>query len=657
MNLLLGGVILTVLSFENLFFIIPLLILFFYLIKKRFYKIIIILIMLIILISIFKIELFKQQKDNYFLGIVYKSRENYFYFFSNFKCYYVYSENNNYEVFDILFINGESAEILNNSLEGEFDFKEYLYYQNIDSEIIYSSIDVKYYFPLRKKVFFNKFLSNFSPISKNYLSMMLFNNSGENLDDLYRLGLTYYFSFSGIHIYFLYNSLDKIILYFTSNKQLSKKISFALITLFFIISNFKIAFLKSLILIFNREIINNRYKRSKILSLLLLIIILINNRYIYSSEIIYTFGLSYISPIIFESTKSLNQKYKRLFSSVIFILIINTLGLFYDGEINILNIVMQFLLLPLSNVLFVIAFTCLLFPFYKIVDSVSFFIDKIIKMYAKFSIKLYIYENNFLLLIVLIVIIICLLYFLEIRLFKLSKFVFVSYYLCICLFTCQFDACISQYVYFINVGQGDCALIHNRNYNILIDTGGSIYKDIACEILIPFFNKKHIKKIDLIFISHDDFDHNGALDSLKNNFYVGEIIIGSNFDTLSYKGIEFKNLNKYKRGFEENDNSSVLYFYFIKRKFLFMGDASTLIENKILEDNKWLDVDILKVGHHGSNTSSSFNFLKSITPKEAIISVGVNNYYNHPDNKVIYRLEQLNVKIRRTDIEGSIVYY
>ena len=91
--------------------------------------------------------------------------------------------------------------------------------------------------------------------------------------------------------------------------------------------------------------------------------------------------------------------------------------------------------------------------------------------------------------------------------------------------------------------------------------------------------------------------------------------------------------------------------------FLFMGDAPKEIEDKIIERFPSLRADIIKLGHHGSNTSSSYTFLKHIAPKEAIISVGVNNIYHHPHSEVIKNLKALNIKIRRTDIEGSIIYH
>ena len=104
----------------------------------------------------------------------------------------------------------------------------------------------------------------------------------------------------------------------------------------------------------------------------------------------------------------------------------------------------------------------------------------------------------------------------------------------------------------------------------------------------------------------------------------------------------------------ENDNSSVIYFNYYNYKFLFMGDASTEREKDILEKYNLKDVDFLKVGHHGSNTSSSEEFINSINPKYSLISVGKNNRYGHPNKEVLDTLNDS--KIYRTDQDGSIMF-
>jgi len=104
----------------------------------------------------------------------------------------------------------------------------------------------------------------------------------------------------------------------------------------------------------------------------------------------------------------------------------------------------------------------------------------------------------------------------------------------------------------------------------------------------------------------------------------------------------------------ENDNSSVIYTELNNHKFLFMGDASITIEKEILNKYNLPDIDVLKVGHHGSKTSSGKEFINKINPKYSIISVGKNNRYGHPNDGVLDNLE--NSKIYRTDLDGSVIF-
>ena len=161
---------------------------------------------------------------------------------------------------------------------------------------------------------------------------------------------------------------------------------------------------------------------------------------------------------------------------------------------------------------------------------------------------------------------------------------------------------------------------------------------------------------------------------LVNNFKVDKVILNNDsYNELEkelvevldkkkikyFKGLKELNLDNYKLEFlntreydNENDNSNVIYLNYNNYKFLFMGDAGIERETDILKRYALKDIDFLKVGHHGSNTSSSKSFINNINPKYAIISVGENNRYGHPKSSVLDIL--FNSKIYRTDLDGSI---
>jgi competence protein ComEC len=178
---------------------------------------------------------------------------------------------------------------------------------------------------------------------------------------------------------------------------------------------------------------------------------------------------------------------------------------------------------------------------------------------------------------------------------------------------------------------------------------------MAEEVLIPYLRKKRIYHLDYLIASHGDYDHIGAKDSLLKNFSVGKFIDSTESFPLTFGNVTLTNYNHYKAS-DENEKSLVLGMDFMDKKWLFMGDAPMEIEEEIIKDYPTLDCDILKAGHHGSKTSSSLDFLKTVTPDTAIISVGYKNHYGHPDKEVIARLESLNIEIRRTDVEGTITY-
>jgi len=242
----------------------------------------------------------------------------------------------------------------------------------------------------------------------------------------------------------------------------------------------------------------------------------------------------------------------------------------------------------------------------------------------------------------------------------------------------------------IDVGQGDSILMSfpNNKLNILIDIGGiTTYNDekwtkrkkeysIIESKTIPYLKSIGITKLDYLIITHGDYDHMGEAINLVNNFKVEKVIFncGSYNDlekelikVLDKKKIKYysciKELNidsnklyflQTKEYDNENDNSNVIYTELNNHKLLFMGDTGVEVEEDLIEKYNLQDIDILKVGHHGSKTSSSKSFIYEINPKYSIISVGKNNRYGHPNKEVLNVLE--NSKIYRTDYDGSIMF-
>ncbi|MCD8027979.1 MAG: MBL fold metallo-hydrolase [Erysipelotrichaceae bacterium] len=204
----------------------------------------------------------------------------------------------------------------------------------------------------------------------------------------------------------------------------------------------------------------------------------------------------------------------------------------------------------------------------------------------------------------------------------------------------------------IDVGQGDCTLIRlpMNQGNILIDTGGVDY-DIATQVTIPYLKSIGIHKLDYVYISHSDYDHSGALESLQENFTIDHVI--DSYEAYREIGCMKVTMIQSNQVYTDtNDTSLVMYVELPAFNILFTGDASSTVEEDIADQLSLLDVDILKVSHHGSSTATSTTLLSAIHPSIAMIGVGKNNLYGHPTDEVINRLERKGMTILRTDEDG-----
>ena len=232
-------------------------------------------------------------------------------------------------------------------------------------------------------------------------------------------------------------------------------------------------------------------------------------------------------------------------------------------------------------------------------------------------------------------------------------------------------------VNYIDVGQGDSIFIQLPNKETMLIDAGEAYE---VDNVINYLNNLGIKKIDYVVGTHPHTDHIGGLEEVINTFDVGSIYmpkVSSNsktfedlLTTISNKGLKVKTAKSGVVVLSEdnlklefiapnsdnysnlNNYSAVLKLTYLDNTFLFMGDAETLSEDEITSD---VDADVIKVGHHGSDSSSSVEFVKKVSPEYAIIMVGEGNSYNHPYQSIIDRYESVGAKVLRTDLDGNIV--
>jgi competence protein ComEC len=233
-------------------------------------------------------------------------------------------------------------------------------------------------------------------------------------------------------------------------------------------------------------------------------------------------------------------------------------------------------------------------------------------------------------------------------------------------------------VLFLDVGQGASQLLISPSGKTMLIDAGNNDKE---QLMIDYMKRYNIKKLDIVIGTHPDADHIGGLDKVIDNLEIGKVYLPkeqSNTKTFESLLLSIKNkglkVTTAKSGLtldwdsnvkvnmiapvktydDSNDMSAVVHVSFGKTSFMLTGDAETKSEKDILASGVDLKSDVLLVGHHGSNSSTSSEFLKKVNPKNAIIQVGKDNRYGHPTDMILDRLSKQGAKVFRNDINGTI---
>jgi competence protein ComEC len=579
----------------------------------------------------------------------------------------------NYSFGDKIYIEGEISVPNNNTIPNNFNYKDYLYHKyiyyiiKIDKIKIISKND-NIFLLIKNSIYkridtikYNDYLYAFILGKSYYIDSEVLNNYKIN-------GITHLFALSGLHV----SMFSSIILFILKKIKLSEKLSYFITSLFLIFFAFIASFTPSIVrsvLFFILSSINNVYylyiKPKYLLYIVFSILIFINPFYIYDTGFILSFCISFFILLFNEKNKINNNLLSILVISILSTLSSLPIIINMSYEINILGFI--------NNLFFIPYVTYIVFPLSIIVvfiSKLSFilnFLIIIMEYVSKvssniFNIKLIFPKMSLFLIIIYYVLLI-----LIVKKINLKKIFII--YLSFLYFRCDFDK--NNYVYFIDVGQGDSALIVTKNNkSILIDTGGKVGSNYSLmkSNSIPFFKSIGIRKLDYLFITHGDYDHAGYGIDLVNNFNVKNRFTNKgkynslekklNIKSFNNSYIKIDNVEIYSLNSKlynnENSDSLVLLVIIDNYKLLFMGDASINTEKDIMNNYDIGDVFILKVGHHGSKTSSSEEFINSVNPKYSIISVGKNNKFGHPNKEVLDNLS--NSKIYRTDIDGSIMF-
>lgn len=579
----------------------------------------------------------------------------------------------NYSFGDKIYIEGEISVPNNNTIPNNFNYKDYLYHKyiyyiiKIDKIKMISKND-NIFLNIKNSIYkridtikYNDYLYAFILGKSYYIDSEVLNNYKIN-------GITHLFALSGLHV----SMFSSIILFILKKIKLNEKLSYFITSLFLIFFAFIASFTPSIVrsvLFFILSSINNVYylyiKPKYLLYIVFSILIFINPFYIYDTGFILSFCISFFILLFNEKNKINNNLLSILVISILSTLSSLPIIINMSYEINILGFI--------NNLFFIPYVTYIVFPLSIIVvfiSKLSFilnFLIIIMEYISKVSSNILNVKLIFPKMSLFLIIIYYVLLILIVKKINLKKMFII--YLSFLYFRCNFDK--NNYVYFIDVGQGDSALIVTKNNkSILIDTGGKVGSNYSLmkSNVIPFFKSIGIRKLDYLFITHGDYDHAGYGIDLVNNFNVKNRFTNKGKYNLLEKKLNIKSFNNSyikidnveiyslnsKHYNNENSDSLVLLVIIDNYKLLFMGDASINTEKDIMNNYDIGDVFILKVGHHGSKTSSSEEFINNVNPKYSIISVGKNNKFGHPNKEVLDNLS--NSKIYRTDIDGSIMF-
>jgi competence protein ComEC len=592
-------------------------------------------------------------------GIVRETKASYFLFSSGGNTYYVSEKGNTREVGDILLIKGRVVDYQATTYEGRYDIQKYFASRGVYKSIITYETNVVLNNPLRFRSKETTFLSKFSSETSSLMKALLFNEvdySSSIISDASSISALFFLSSSGL-LYSLFLSLFTKFLSLGLKEKTSKIIALVVGAFFLPFSLSKIGIWRVFLSLLLGLIIGEKSPESTFKnSLIGILFVFFDHLSPLRSGFLLGFSISYFMSF---SSSLLNSYagYKKKIASRI-LLFSFLLPLYISrASLHLLAPLYSFIFLPLIVPFGLLSWISFLsIPFLSVLNGYAGGITSFVHflsigdlplplfgVYDEISIFLY-YLCLFIFL-----------YLSEIGFFSWRKKLALILGLVCAINAMPLGNAFTSSVTFINVGQGDGILIRDGYTNIMIDTGGNLTFDMAQEVDIPYLRKERIYHLDYLIASHSDFDHIGAKDSLLKNFSVRHFIDSATSFPLAVGNLNLTNYNVYG-GSESNDKSLVIGCQLLGRSWLFTGDAPKSIEEKIVKAHPELRVDILKVGHHGSDTSSSEVFLRSIKPKIAIISVGLVNLYKHPSSSVITLYKKLEIPYRETSIEGSIKY-
>jgi len=525
-----------------------------------------------------------------------------------------------------------------------FDEVKYMKGANIRYKVrITSVLSVKHHWSLANLI--TKLLSSNEDL-RSYQSLFVLGAKDENITDDYAemvdLSIVHLFALSGMHVSVLHSVLTAILANIMTKEKADRTAK--LLMGFYIISiPYNISLQRAFLMMVGKDVVKGRFNSLDLLGFLIIGHVVWNPAVVLSASFVFSYAI--YAAVILTQRVPLASLWIYL-SGVPIVLSINY-------SVNLISFVLAWLLEPLMSVFYVGVLASLVLPVASLPATLMIRVFQMIMAMTSAISKTISFQKPTLSFIVLYYV--CLGRLVSRLSVKQSvrtdvRFL-IGLFLAFHIYSVYKPWCD---VTMINVGQGDCTLISlpfNQGH-YLIDTGGNVDYDLATHNVIPCLKSKGVQKLDAVYISHYDYDHYGALESLKAHFRVDKVIDTPQED-FTNGPMTISCLSTGHVYEDINDNSNVLFVTIDDWHYVFTGDIGVSAEEALYQNYGTLPCEVLKVGHHGSSGSTSVTFLELVHPKIAMIGVGKHNRYGHPSDLVINRLEERGVMILRTDEDGT----
>lgn len=618
-----------------------------------------------------------------------------------------YSGRESLNNFDTIKVNSKLEDIRINANPNLFNEKMYYLTKNIKYKAKFKDFEkISWKMSLAEKLnlaFENKLdaltKNKMNTSNSNFLKAIFMSNTNyldeDELGTYRSVGLGHLLAVSGLHVSLISFAIIFILVGLGVSKRKASSICIIFLIIYGAVINYPVSFLRAMILFIALDLAfayDINIEHAQIISIALIITLLINPYYVFSVSLHLSYGAAYAIEILFRRLKKLGDKKNKIQEAMLFVLAINLvlapIQLYTFHEFNFISLITNLILLPIYSSIITASFIILVIsiiisPFSILFTIVNYMLSGLYKILLFISrvdiLKVSLYNQDALILAYFVLLIAF--YFANNFSYMKTKLVkFMLMMMAIITFTGSFIYMKNQKHYdtinMISIGQEEAMLLDINNKKIMVDVAGDImgtsfsYDRTLREVL----KNAGVNSLDIIFISHFDSDHYGNLIYLLDDFKVKNICFykelapefikkeiisrGINYiNPNNINGIDLGNDNYIKivhrdKDFDSNNSSLLFVLKAHGAKTLFTGDIEREAEDYYID--KLSKIDILKVPHHGSKTSSSINFLKKTMPKDAISSQGLNNSYGHPHEETLENFKSIGANFYRTDRQGMI---